>query len=927
MKNSRFFKAAMAVAIAAGMTAASITATAADAPVKREMRSAWVATVWRLDWPQNTVSSTGNESQISRQKRDMTRLLDSMAVNNLNAVNFQVRSRSDAMYRSSYEPWSSDLVSERGLDPGWDPLEFVVEECHKRGLECHAWLNPYRFESVAHQWDGSPLNYRESHPDWIMDVTTNGSTASILNPGKPEVTQRICDIIKEIVENYDVDGVLFDDYFYLSGTPASADADLYNAYKDGGGTLALADWRRDNVNRMVAAVYKTIKTAKPWVRFGISPAGIACTRSTVARKYGISPCPTGSDWQYDGIYSDPVAWVAQQSLDFISPQIYWTIGHSTDYAKAATWWSMVADKWNRHFYSSHSISSLTSSSKMPGMTDLETMLGSAEPLASGPNSTTFAEYADEVRYNREATLNDAPGSIFYSAKYLYATAPLFAHYLKTTVFSRPALLPAMTWHASTNPGPIKNFTRDGNKLLWEGYDNVKYTVYAVPASVPVENFDREAEYLLGTSYATEFVIDDRFLSGYNYAVCVLDRFGYEYSPVFLGRAMQDLAAPEVVFPRGNEVAESPFDFTWKAVDGATSYIVEVARDAAMTDLIASRPVSSTTYLSDNLEMLPVGETIYWRVRACGNNYNDGVSAVESFIVRNLIITSPADRATDVALAPDITVSVADRDMTVEISEDEDFETRSIVFSGTGRGKVSVPRYLLGGNTTYFVRALYTHHGLDRVSPTVSFTTVATEMTVPEIEYPVEGGELFSNESVAVRRIDGPKSIRLEVSGSSSFGGRVSYIVSDLPKETWTDSKSASEIRISGKGLVDGQTYYARACAAYTTDDGVKNSAYCAPVAFVYRAASSGVSDIDAADGESLLAVVTDGAGHVGVTVNAAVAGARIALVNASGAEVAVIAEGDIAAGQTFGVDCAAGFYVVRLTAADGVAAAVKAIVK
>ncbi len=926
MGNSKFFKAAMAVVCAVGLTAASISASAADAPVKREMRSAWLATVWRLDWPQNTVSSTGNESQISRQKKDMTRLLDSMAVNNLNAVNFQVRSRCDAMYKSSYEPWSSDLVSERGLDPGWDPLAFVVEECHKRGLECHAWLNPYRFESVAHQWDNTPLNYRDSHPDWIMDVTTNGSTASILNPGKPEVTQRICDVIKEIVENYDVDGVLFDDYFYLSGTPASADADLYNAYKSNGGTLALADWRRDNVNRMVAAVYKTIKTAKPWVRFGVSPAGIACTSSSVAKKYGITPCPTGSDWQYSSIYSDPIAWVSQQSLDFISPQIYWTIGHSTDYAKAATWWSMVADKWNRHFYSSHSISSLTASSKMPGMSDLEAVLGSAEPLASGPNNTTFAEYADQVRYNRESTLNDAPGSIFYSAKYLYASAPLFAHYLKTTVFGKPALLPAMTWHAGNNPGAIKNFTRDGNKLLWEGYDNVKYTIYAVPTSVPVENFDREADYLLGTSYATEFVVEDKYLSGYNYAVCVLDRYGYEYSPVFLGRAMKDLAAPVIISPRNNEVAESPFDFTWNAVEGATSYIVEVARDAAMKDLIATRPVNATTYLSDNLEMLPVGETIYWRVRACGNNYNDGVSAVEPFVVRNLIITSPGNNDSGVSLAPEITVSAEDRDMTVEIAENDEFDIKSIVFSSEGRGKVSVPRYLLGGNTVYFARALYTHNGLDRVSPVVSFTTASAEMVVPEIEYPVAGGDLHGDEAISIKRIDGPKSLRLEVCATNSFAGRVSYIAANLSKETWTDSKTASEIRISGKGLVDGQTYYARVCAGYSTEDGVKNTGYSEPITFVYRAEASGVDDI-AADGTSLLDVVTDEAGHVCVIVRSSLSGMRLTLVDASGAEVAVIAEGDVIAGRRFDLDCAAGFYIVRLTAADGVASTVKAIVK
>ena len=202
-----------------------IPSYAADAlKPKREMRSAWVATVWQLDWPQNTITETGNKTQIDRQKKDMITLLDSMAVNNMNAINFQVRNRSDAFYKSSYEPWSADLVSKRGMDPGYDPLQFVVEECHKRGLECHAWVNPYRYESVNGQWSGFPGDYRKDHPDWVMDQ----GGASILNPGHPEVIKRIVDICKEIITNYDVDGILYDDYFYLSGTPMSADADLYS---------------------------------------------------------------------------------------------------------------------------------------------------------------------------------------------------------------------------------------------------------------------------------------------------------------------------------------------------------------------------------------------------------------------------------------------------------------------------------------------------------------------------------------------------------------------------------------------------------------------------------------------------------------------------------------------------------------------------
>ena len=135
---------------------------------KREMRATWLATVWSLDWPSTKITETGNSAQIKAQKDQMIRILDNLASVNINAVFFQVRSRCDAMYKSSYEPWSSDLVSERGKEPGYDPLAFVVEEAHKRGIEVHAWMNPYRFSTASTYWDGQAGDYRETHPEWIL---------------------------------------------------------------------------------------------------------------------------------------------------------------------------------------------------------------------------------------------------------------------------------------------------------------------------------------------------------------------------------------------------------------------------------------------------------------------------------------------------------------------------------------------------------------------------------------------------------------------------------------------------------------------------------------------------------------------------------------------------------------------------------------
>lgn len=893
---------------------------AADAPQKREMRSAWVATVWRLDWPQNVISSTGNTTQIEKQKADLVTMLDSLQANNMNAINFQIRGRSDAFYKSSFEPWSTDLVADRGMDPGYDPLAFCIEECHKRGMECHAWINPYRYESVAHQWDenGKPSYYRSEHPEWVMDVEgSNGTVASILNPGIPAVTQRICDIIAEVVTNYDVDGVLFDDYFYLSGTPMSADADLWNDYRAAGGTLSQADWRRDNVNRMVSSVYKTIKGIKPYVRFGISPAGIACTSTSVAHKYGITACPTGSDWQYSSIYSDPIAWVSSQSLDFISPQIYWTIGHSTDYDKACKWWSNVAAKFNRHFYSSHSISSLTASSKAPGESLAESAIAGegnlAQPMASGPNSTTFSEYANEVRLNREYSQDGAPGSIFYSVKYMYRTAPLFAHSLRKSVFNTRALVPAMSWHATSNPGNPRNVTRAGANLSWQGPENVRYTVYAVPATVPEQNFNRDAEYLLGVSYMPSYTVPQQYLSGYNFAVCTLDRFGNEYSAQFVGAADKDMPATTLVAPAAGETVEMPFSFEWRPVDEATSYIVEVANDAAMTDLLYTVPVETTSAASDLFIDMPIEKPLYWRVRSCGNGYNDGISEVRTFTPRNLQIVAPVRGATGVSLQPVIEWTFGERDVTLQISEKEEFAADDIILQTDVRGgKYTVPRYTLAAGKQYFVRALYTRNGQDCVSPVTFFTTLTLVPEVPGIAHPTASGTFYSNESLRVRPTDGMYHLRLEVSASKNFPGRSSYICTKFDRTTWSDLKKGGEMMISSKPLVSGNTYYARVRCSYLTEDGEVNGSFCDPVEFVYSS-ESGVADITT-NGAEPVKVNADGT----VTVTAD-GHAVLRVYNATGACVAVPFDGTISGSRTVSLgELPAGIYIVTLNGSNSV---------
>ena len=489
----------------------AIAALPMSSGVKREVRSVWMATVWALDWPSSTSSTTA-------QKNEMVKYLDVLQKNNFNAVYFQVRTMSDAFYKSSYEPWSSYLTGTRGKDPGWDPLAFVVEECHKRGMECHAWVNPYRF-STGSNWSTAQDQALKSAGMLLAYTKSDGKTTTILNPGLESVRKRIVDVCKEIISNYDVDGLVFDDYFYPEGIPVTSSAGDYDLWQKSGASMTFGDWRRNNVNQMVADVYKMVQHQKPYVRFGISPAGAACTSAAVAAKHGIDRCPVASDWQYDGIFSDPVAWLEAGTIDYISPQLYWKTNHKTNpFGPMTKWWSYVAKHFGRHHYASHSISFLNSSN----------------------TTSDWEEIGKQVQFSRDYTENEAPGAVFYSAAYVTGKKQSgFGEWLQVNKFQNKALTPAIDWKKSDlEKVQVSALSKRATVLSWAGVDNVRYSVYAVPESVNVETLDSNipAEYLLGVSYKTTYTMPDDKKSGYNYAVCVLDRYGNEYEPVYYGQS-------------------------------------------------------------------------------------------------------------------------------------------------------------------------------------------------------------------------------------------------------------------------------------------------------------------------------------------------------------------------------------------------------
>ncbi|MCF1594427.1 glycoside hydrolase family 10 protein [Streptomyces muensis] len=295
----------------------------------REMRGVWIATVANRDWPSKQ-GLTADE-----QRAELIAHLDAAAEARLNTVVFQVRPTADALWPSPYEPWSQVLTGTQGEDPGWDPLGTAVEEAHARDLQLHAWFNPYR---VANHTDLTKLaasHPAREHEDWV--VTYGGKL--YYNPGLPEVREFVRKAMLDAVEKYEIDAVHFDDYFYPYPVAGQTFDDDEAYDRHGSGFSVRADWRRDNIDKLVRETAAGIREIRPTTEFGISPFG-------VWRNAGTDPL--GSDTRggvqtYDDLYADTRKWVREGWIDYICPQLYWNIGFAAaDYAKLVPWWSEVA---------------------------------------------------------------------------------------------------------------------------------------------------------------------------------------------------------------------------------------------------------------------------------------------------------------------------------------------------------------------------------------------------------------------------------------------------------------------------------------------------------------------------------------------------------------------------------------------------------
>ncbi len=405
-------------------------------PVPREFRAAWIATVANIDWPSRPGRTT------ARQKRELIALFDAAVDLNLNAIILQVRPSADALYASPLEPWSEYLTGRMGLapEPEYDPLKFAIREAHRRGLQLHAWFNPYRVRHADAKTPASADHASLAHPEIVRQY----GKYLWFDPGEPAAAERFLAVVRDIVTRYDVDGVHIDDYFYPYPVeengrvvPFPDDASYARAVA-AGESLDRDDWRRQNVDRLIERMYAAVKEAKPWVLVGVSPFGIW--------RPGHPEGVKGFD-QYASLYADARKWLREGWVDYFTPQLYWRIDSpGQSYPKLLAWWQ-EQNTHGRHLWPGN----FTSRVRRGPDVEISDAVWPAEELIH-QIETTRAQPG-------------AGGNVHFSMKALVDHRDELREKLKSGPYSQPALVPESPWLGEETHGrPVAEVDRDANGL-------------------------------------------------------------------------------------------------------------------------------------------------------------------------------------------------------------------------------------------------------------------------------------------------------------------------------------------------------------------------------------------------------------------------------------------------------------------------------
>ncbi len=589
---------------------------------KRDFRGAWVATVTNLDWPSSRNLST------AAQQEELKYLFNELERTNINAVIFQIRTECDALYDSPYEPWSYWLTGNQGEAPNpyYDPLEFAIEEAHKRGLELHAWFNPYRAVKTVDAYTNSNGHVTIQHPDWVIGI----GNFKFLNPGLPQVRDYVTTIVADVANRYNIDGVHFDDYFYPypPNQITTQDQQTFSEYPRG--FTNIGDWRRDNVNGLLRMISDTLRILKPNVKFGMSPFGIYRPENP--------PGISGLD-AYNTIYCDALAWISDKSIDYLSPQLYWPFSGGQDYGKLLPWWaSKVGD---RHLY--------------PGQALYR---AGVFPIGEIPR---------QIRLNRATT--NTYGNIFFSAKYLFSNPNGTTDSLTENYYNNKALLPQMNWKDGVTPNTPTNLRYEplanvrGNSILWDvpalasdGDTASMYVVYQLEdINLEVGELENTENIwkVLSPNY-TNLNESDRIADKMYFAVTALDK---NYNESGASNVIEvEVTLPELpllVGPENN--APNTRDttiFSWTNSLYSTHNKLQVANDTGFTDLIYQMDGVVDTFKAvtgfDGLS------EYFWRVSAFNIAGETDFSEIRKFRTGFPIpptLLEPVDKSTEVELDP------------------------------------------------------------------------------------------------------------------------------------------------------------------------------------------------------------------------------------------------------------------------------------
>lgn len=691
-----------------------------------ELRGTWFTTAWRIDWP-----PVGNAQT---QKNQMVNMFNRLQAANINAVFFQVRPNADAFYRSNYEPWSHFLgasTADRGKDPGYDPLAFAIEEAHKRGMELHVWLNPYRYENTAGEFAGRPGDYAQTHPHLI--ITYNGKT--YFDPGHPQTTQLIKNIVADIVQHYNIDGVIFDDYFYPSNMPNEFDDHTYHQfgsvdfirryYTD----ITRGNFRRASVNNMIKEVNDTIKAINPALVFGVSPAGIYTTNLAVASFYGTTlPAGITGNNNWATINCDPLAWLKEGSVDYISPQLYWQLGGSQDFKTLTEWWGLQAKRYGRHHYPSLGSYRLYGTKSMDAETSLEQEFRVGEWMLDNEKSGwAVTEIENQILANRNSPNNEAQGLIFYNTVSLLNTSKNLATYLAEGVFEQKSIWPYLSWLANpalTTPQILDMASLGGETNL--AVMNIqgaadRYLLYG--SSSPVKNTQMDfVQVVFGKSMAA-------FQPGTHTSFAVAE-FHRNRKTGSLSAAQNytPLNAANITALLGGQICKDHI-FSWTIVSGVSQYQLVVLDAETSARIQYASPVVNATQIALADGYLEGQQTYAFRIKALDGT-KASYSTVGSFSTAYPAsgrLNTPEANALDVPLSLTFqwTPLTGATSYDLQVATDPEFSAGSIVEQRNNLTQNIAYLTLEQGRTKHYARIRgHNSCGSGLWGPVTAFTTTS-----------------------------------------------------------------------------------------------------------------------------------------------------------------------------------------------------------